>query len=86
MKQRLFWSALALALATVAHGATLDTGTAFPTELKPVQEEAEAAHLAASAHPVAIPSPALRGQPERRGTPCSLMGFACRSIQKPIAA
>ena len=42
MKRNLLW--IALALATAAQGATLDAGTSYPPELKPVQQEAEAAY------------------------------------------
>ena len=45
MNQKLLW--IVLALATAAQGATLDAGTRYPTELKPVLQEAQAAHLAA---------------------------------------
>jgi len=38
---------MVLALATAAHGATPDPLTPYPPELKPVQQEAQAAHLAA---------------------------------------
>ncbi len=45
MKYRLMW--LVLALVTAAHGATLDAGTRYPPELKPLQQEAQAARLTA---------------------------------------
>ena len=45
MKQKLLW--IVFALATAAQGASLDAGTPYPPELKPVQQEAQAAHLAA---------------------------------------
>lgn len=45
MKRRLLW--LIFALATAAQGAALDAPTAFAPELKPQQQEAQAAHLAA---------------------------------------
>ena len=45
MRQKLLW--LVFALATAAQGAALDAGTPYPPELKPVQQEAQAAHLAA---------------------------------------
>ena len=45
MKFKLLW--IALALATAAQGASLDGGTSYPPELKPAQQEAQAAHLAA---------------------------------------
>ncbi len=45
MKQKLLW--IALALATAAHGAPPAAGTANPPELKPLREEAQAAHVAA---------------------------------------
>src|ERR1035437_6466221 len=45
MKQKLLW--IVFALAAAAQGASLDAGTPYPPELKPVQQEAEAAHLAA---------------------------------------
>src|SRR5665647_378441 len=45
MKQKLLWLVLALALA--AQGAALDAGTPYPPELKPEQQEARAAHMAA---------------------------------------
>jgi carboxyl-terminal processing protease len=45
MKQKLLW--LVLLLATAAQGAGLDAGTTYPPELRPVPQEAEAAHLAA---------------------------------------
>ncbi|MCJ7556856.1 MAG: tail-specific protease, partial [Gammaproteobacteria bacterium] len=45
MKQKLLW--LILVLATAAQGATLDAGTPYPPELKPAQQEAQAAYLAA---------------------------------------
>src|SRR6476659_1752006 len=44
MKRTLLW--LLFALSTAVQGATLDGGT-YPPELKPVPEEAHAAHLAA---------------------------------------
>jgi carboxyl-terminal processing protease len=46
MKQKLLWIVI-FALATVAQGASLDAGTPYPPELKPVPQEAQAAHLAA---------------------------------------
>lgn len=45
MKQKLLWLLLALAMA--AQGAALDTGTTYAPELKPEQQEARAAHMAA---------------------------------------
>jgi carboxyl-terminal processing protease len=45
MIQKLLW--LVFALATAAQGASLDAGTPYPPELTPVQQEAQAAHLAA---------------------------------------
>src|ERR1035437_5499897 len=45
MKQKLLWLVLALALA--AQGAALDAGRPYPPELKPDQQEARAAHMAA---------------------------------------
>jgi carboxyl-terminal processing protease len=45
MKHRLLW--IVLALATAAHGAALDPDSAYPPDLKPMQHEAEAAHLSA---------------------------------------
>jgi len=45
MRQKLLW--IVLALATAAQGATLAAGTPYPPELKPAQQEAQAAHLAA---------------------------------------
>jgi carboxyl-terminal processing protease len=45
MKQKLLW--IVFALATAAQGASLDAGTPYPPELKPVQQEAQTAHLAA---------------------------------------
>src|SRR5512141_1462586 len=45
MKQKLL--GIIFALATAAQGASLDTGTPYPPELKPMQQEAQAAHLAA---------------------------------------
>ena len=45
MKHILLW--IILALATAAQGASLDAGKPYPPELKPVQQEAQAAHLAA---------------------------------------
>jgi len=45
MKQKLLW--LIFVLATAAQGATLDAGTLYPPELKPAQQEAQAAYLAA---------------------------------------
>jgi len=45
MKLKLLW--IVIALATAAQGASLDAGTPYPAELKPVQQEAQAAHLAA---------------------------------------
>ena len=44
MKRNLLW--LLFALSTAVQGATLDGGT-YPPELKPIPEEAQAAHLAA---------------------------------------
>ena len=46
MKQKLLWI-LFFALATAAHGASLDAGAPYPAELKPQRQEAQAAHLAA---------------------------------------
>ncbi len=46
MKRNLLWIVV-FALATAAQGAALDAGTSYPPELKPVQQEAQAAHLAA---------------------------------------
>jgi carboxyl-terminal processing protease len=46
MKQKLLWI-LVFALAMAAQGAALNAGTPYPPELKPVQQEAQAAHLAA---------------------------------------
>jgi len=45
MKQKLIW--VILALATAVQATTLDTGASFPQALKPVLQEAQAAHLAA---------------------------------------
>ena len=45
MKQKLLW--LVFALATAAHAAALDSGVSYSAELKPAQQEAQAAHLAA---------------------------------------
>lgn len=45
MKQKLLWLILAWALA--AQGAALDTGATYRPELKPEQQEARAAHMAA---------------------------------------
>ena len=45
MKKKLLWWVLTLALA--AQGAVLDATTSLPPELKPEQQEAQAAHLAA---------------------------------------
>jgi carboxyl-terminal processing protease len=45
MKQKLLW--LFLALATAAQGAALDAGAPYAPELKPVQQQAQAARLAA---------------------------------------
>ena len=45
MKQKLLW--IVLTLATAVQGASLDAVTPYPPELKPVQQEARAAHLAA---------------------------------------
>jgi len=45
MKQKLLW--LVFVLATTAQGAGLDAGTTYPPELRPVPQEAQAAHLAA---------------------------------------
>src|SRR5450759_146573 len=45
MKQKLLW--IVFALATAAQGASLDAGTPYPPELKPVLQEAQAAHLTA---------------------------------------
>src|SRR5450759_2209649 len=45
MRQKLLW--LVFALATAAQGASLAAGTPYPPELKPAQQEAQAAHLAA---------------------------------------
>jgi len=44
MKRKLLW--LVFALSTAVHGATLDGGT-YPPELKPLPQEAQAAHLTA---------------------------------------
>src|SRR5471032_1700668 len=46
MKQKLLWIVI-FALATAAQGASPDAGTPYPPELKPVRQEAQAAHLAA---------------------------------------
>ncbi len=45
MKRKLLWWVLTLALA--AQGAVLDMASSYPHELKPEQQEAQAAHLAA---------------------------------------
>jgi carboxyl-terminal processing protease len=45
MRQKLLW--IVFALATAAQGASLDAGAQYLPELKPVQQEAQAAHLAA---------------------------------------
>src|SRR5450830_1017999 len=45
MRQKLLW--IVFALATAAQGASLAAGTPYLPELKPVQQEAQAAHLAA---------------------------------------
>jgi carboxyl-terminal processing protease len=45
MKQKLLW--IVFLLATAAQGATLDAQTSYPRELKPAQQEAQAAHLTA---------------------------------------
>ncbi|NMM12475.1 MAG: carboxy terminal-processing peptidase [Rhodoferax sp.] len=45
MKQKLLW--LVFALVTAAQGASLDAETHYPPELKPAQQDAQAAHLAA---------------------------------------
>jgi carboxyl-terminal processing protease len=45
MRQKLLW--LVFALVTAAQGASLAAGTTYPPELKPAQQEAQAAHLAA---------------------------------------
>ncbi len=45
MNRKLLW--LLFALATAAHGALPDTGVPYPVELKPVKQQAQAAHLAA---------------------------------------
>ena len=45
LKFGLLW--IVLAIATAAQGAALDTGVVYPPELKPAQQEAQAAHLAA---------------------------------------
>ena len=45
MKFKLLWAALAIA--TAAQGASLDAGMSYPPELRPAQQEAQAAHLAA---------------------------------------
>ena len=45
MKQKLLWVVFALAMA--AQGVSLAAGTPYPPELKPEQQEAQAAHLAA---------------------------------------
>jgi carboxyl-terminal processing protease len=47
MKQRLLWIVLVLALATAAQGAAPDAATPKPPELKPQQQQAQAAHMAA---------------------------------------
>src|SRR5450830_1174768 len=45
MKQKMLW--IVLALATAVQAITLDTAATFPPVLKPVVQEARAAHLAA---------------------------------------
>ncbi len=45
MKQKLLW--IVFTLATAAQGAPLGAGMPYPPELKPLQQEAQAAHLAA---------------------------------------
>lgn len=45
MKRKLLW--IVFALVTAAHGAAFDAGAPYPVELKPLQQEARAAHLAA---------------------------------------
>src|SRR5512140_2378118 len=45
MKLRLLW--IVFAFATAAQGASPDAGTPYPPPLKPAQQEAQAAHLAA---------------------------------------
>jgi carboxyl-terminal processing protease len=45
MKGKLLW--IVFALATAAQGATLDSGTQYPPELKPAPQEAAAAYLSA---------------------------------------
>jgi carboxyl-terminal processing protease len=45
MKKILLW--IALSLMTAAQGASLDSGTSISAELKPSQQQAQAAHLAA---------------------------------------
>jgi carboxyl-terminal processing protease len=45
MKQKLLW--FVFALATAAHGASLDAAAPYPVEVKPERQEAQAAHLAA---------------------------------------
>ena len=45
MKQKLLW--IVFALATAAQGASLDAGVPYPPELKPAQQEAKVARLAA---------------------------------------
>jgi len=46
MKKNLLWLVFVL-LTTMAQAASLDSGTPLPPELKPVQQQAQAAHLAA---------------------------------------
>jgi carboxyl-terminal processing protease len=46
MKQKLLWMILVLSM--TARGAALDTAVPYPPELKPVPQEAKAAHLAAN--------------------------------------
>jgi carboxyl-terminal processing protease len=45
MKQKLLW--LVFAFVTAAQGAALDAGAPYPPELKPAQQQAQAARLAA---------------------------------------
>ena len=45
MNKKLLW--LIFALTTAAHSASLDSGVAYPPELKPARQEAQAAHMAA---------------------------------------
>lgn len=45
MRQKLLW--IVFALASAAQGASLAAGTPYPPELKPAQQEARAAHVAA---------------------------------------